>query len=164
MEIKYENFSMGDGFDFKYSFWHQRGNGHILQNFVSLSLPDKPLDINHVDILNYYLKNPVKTAMDVYKIHINRFNNHNTALNQVKRLYKKNVLELVVEKQELIKGTRTKFSKPYRLSLDGIFYQILNTFNITCEDLILSLLKNYEHNVLFTLFLYPFIRTNFVRC
>ena len=158
MERKYENFSMDDDGDFKYSFLQQRHEGPVLQNFVTLSLLDERLDAKHIDILNYLLKNPDKTAIDVYKFYSNRFKNHRTPSNHVKRLYEKKLLELVVDKQELIKGTKTKYSKPYRLSLSGIFYEILNTFNITYEDLILSLLNNYENNILFTLFLYPFMK------
>ncbi len=157
MEKKHEYFSMDDGFDFKYSFLQQRLDSPVLQNFVNLSLLNEQLDKTHVDILNYLLKNPDKTSRDVYKTHMDKFSNHRTPSNYVKRLYDKGLLELVVEKQVLIKGTKTRFSKPYRLSLNGIFYVILNTFNISYEDLILSLEKNYENNVLYTLYLYPFI-------
>ncbi len=65
---------------------------------------------------------------------------------------------LEVESQQLMKNMRTKYRKHYRLSLSGIFYTILYTFNIIYDDLILSLLINYKDNVLFTTFLYPFIK------
>jgi hypothetical protein len=159
MERKYENFSMDDEGKggFEYSFLQQR-QSPVLQNFVNVSLLDERLDSKHVDILNYLLKNPGKTAMDVYRFYNNRFKNNRTPSNYVNRLYENNLLELVVEKQELIKGTKTKYSKPYRLSLSGIFYEILNTFNISYDNLIMSLLKNYKNNALYTLYLYPFIK------
>src|SRR6476661_9283781 len=80
-------------------------------------------------------------------------------LNHIRELSSKfKLIELVENKVRLIKGTDTKYVKPYRLSLNGIFYLILNTFNIQYGDLILSLLENYRYNILFEFFLYPFIQ------
>ena len=51
----------------------------------------------------------------------------------------------------------TKFKKPYKLSLNGIFYIILNDLGMPNYDLVRSLIRNYKNNVLFSLFLHPFI-------
>ena len=46
---------------------------------------------------------------------------------------------------------------PYKLSLNGIFYVILNHVGQSYDELIIPLLHRYGSNVLFTLFLYPLI-------
>ncbi len=82
-----------------------------------------------------------------------------TIYRNVDDLFKKfKLIELIDDEHYLKKITATKYIKPYRLSLSGIFYIIMNSYDITYDDLILYLLKNYQENILFTLFLYPFIK------
>jgi hypothetical protein len=64
---------------------------------------------------------------------------------------------VVKEEYTPIEKNKGKDPKPYRLSLNGIFYVILNNFSGLYEDLVIPLLKNHGSNILFTLFLYPYI-------
>ncbi len=128
-----------------------------LENFVNLSLQVKPLGSKYGQIMNYFLKNPVNTTDDYYESYKDRLTNQRTTSRHTKSLHDNGLLELVTENQKLIKGMKSKYKNPYRLSLSGIFYLILNTFDIPYDDLVLYLLKNYKNNILFTTFLYPFI-------
>ncbi len=123
--------------DDDYPFLTQKHNP-ILQNFIGLTFWNEQLDITRVHILNYFLKHPNMTAHDLYKFYKIKFNTPKTPSNHARDLFEKKFLELVHEKTELIKGMKTKFKKPYRLSLNGIFYVILNTFDIQYGDLIIS--------------------------
>ncbi len=128
-----------------------------LENFVNLSLQVKPLGSKYGQIMNYFLKNPGNTPNIYYESYKDSLTNQRTTSRHTKSLHDKGLLELVTETQELIKGMKSKYKNPYRLSLSGIFYLILNTCDITYDDLVLYLLKNYKDNILFTAFLYPFL-------
>ena len=119
---------------------------------------DKPLDIKYIKILNFLLKTPNKTTQHVYNFYKDSMKSYRNTLRYTNYLFSLGLIEIIEETHLLIKGMKTKKVKPYRLSLNGIFYEILNTFDISYEDLILSLLNNYNNNVLLTHFLSPFIK------
>jgi len=133
--------------------------GPIIQNFVNLYIYDekKPLNYNHIQILNYFLKMPGNTTFDFYKCYKNQFESPRTPSRYTVYLSEEIGL-LEIESQELIKGMISSYKKYCRLSLNGIVHLILNTSDITYEYLILSLLINYKENILFTFFLYPFLK------
>jgi hypothetical protein len=147
----------------------------ILREFMSLSIDNrtiKPIDAKYSHVLNYFLKIPGKTSNELHECYENQFKNLRITPKRKKKGPFSNSKScwsftekldgdfglLEVESQQLMKGMKTKHIKHYRLSLSGIFYAILYPYNIIYDDLILSLLVNYKDNVLFTTFLYPFIK------
>jgi hypothetical protein len=74
-------------------------------------------------------------------------------------LYEHKLIEVTKEYApiEKNKGNDPKDPIYYKLSLNGIFYSILNHIGQFYDGIIIPLLQNYDSNVLFTLFLYPFI-------
>jgi hypothetical protein len=151
--------SDGDGDGDRYSFLDYTDKP-ILQNFSCLSYL-KIADTKYVQILNYFLKNPGKTTQEVVDEASSLEELKNYDYNTIRRYvnYLLDDLKLIeIEKKELVQNMKSKYKKYYRLSLNGIFFVILNTFDNSKEDLIFSLLRNYGNNILFSLFLYPFIK------
>lgn len=82
-----------------------------------------------------------------------------TVSRHIQQLVKDGLLELVIEKQGLIRGLKKNHKKPYRLSISGIFYLILNSIGISSYiDTIRNIFKNYKENPLYAIFLYPVIK------
>jgi hypothetical protein len=99
---------------------------------------------------------PGNTTYNFYKCYKNQFKSPRNPSRYTKHLSEELSL-LEIESKQLIKGMDTVYKISYRLSLNGIIYVILNTFDVTHDHLILSLLIDYKENILFSLFLYPFL-------
>jgi hypothetical protein len=130
----------------------------VIKNFIDLSIVDKRLDFKHIQILNFLLKNPGKTPKEVVKASLTSLSDleYNTIRRYILSI-SDNLKLIEPERQELVEHMQTKYLRYYRLSLSGIFYVILNTFDISDDDPVSHLLKNYPENQLFAIFLYPFI-------
>jgi hypothetical protein len=130
----------------------------VIKNFIDLSIVDKRLDFKHIQILNFLLKNPGKTPKEVVKASLTSLSDleYNTIRRYILSI-SDNLKLIEPERQELVEHMQTKYLRYYRLSLSGIFYVILNTFDISDDGLVSHLLKNYPENQLFAIFLYPFI-------
>ncbi len=133
----------------------------LLQSFVDLKTLGKGVrrpTKNHLQTLNYFLKNPGKLPYDFYKECKDVVEHERAASRWANKMADMGFLEVLYEKRHLIKGTRSRYTNPYKLSLSGLFYIIFNLYNITIDDFLLNLLRNYNYgNVLFELFLYPVI-------
>ena len=136
----------------------------VIENFIDLSIVDKPLNFKYVQILNFLLKNPSKRPDDVTKASLTSLMDleYNTIRKYI--LCISNNLKLIeAERQELMEHMKSKFKRYYRLSLSGIFYIILNTSDMSDYDLVSYLLKNYPENKLFAIFFILYKKTNFDR-
>jgi hypothetical protein len=134
---------------------HHVINYKVLENLANLSVHDKPLDYKYKKLLNILLKTPGLTAYRIAKDYGYRY--PVDAQRDLKVLYDNKLIEVLDEEKQSVSPRTPNAPKPYRLSINGIFYYILNTFDISFIDLILLLLDNYLENILFTHFLYPFI-------
>lgn len=136
----------------------------FLQEFMGLDtniIFGKPRPLDYAKILDYYLRNPNKTAYNYCK------DNHckpssseeRTGYRHIQQLAKKGFLEQVIGSRETRPEIARNNPNPYRLSLSCIFHIILNEFvNLSHYiDVIRNLQKNYKENPLFSLFLYPII-------
>jgi hypothetical protein len=87
----------------------------VLQNFINLSVYDKPLKTKDLRILNHLLKNPDKNTAEIKYAGIEEWENYDyrTMLNHIKEICSKfKLIELVEDKVLLLKGTDTKYIKP----------------------------------------------------
>jgi hypothetical protein len=128
-----------------------------LGSLVNIAVYDKELESKYLEILNFLLKTPGLTAYDIQKMRSKRYRYYSGSRIALKHLLKLNLIEVAKEKYRPREKNKGKDPKPYRLSLNGIFYVILHNFDGFYEDLVRPLLKNYGSNILFDLFLYPHI-------
>lgn len=134
-------------------------SGPVIKNFINLFILEKQLDFKHVQILNLLLKNPGKTPDYVHKASLVGLEDYeyNTIRNHM--IFIENKLKLIEpEKEELMVNMKSKYKKYYRLSPSGIIYLISNTKNVSNDDLVFYLLINYPKNMIFEIFLYPFLK------
>jgi hypothetical protein len=132
-----------------------------IQELFNFSIPSKPIDDKHLELLLSLVEHPGITAINIFKsengISINKKANYSNIISRrFKKLYK---LKLV-EKMPGFKSREhdVKACIPYKLSPSGIFYVLLNyPNNISREKFIFYLLRNYPSYILFTQFIYPII-------
>jgi hypothetical protein len=129
----------------------------LLESIVNLSVYNKQLDGKYLEILNFLLKHPNLTAYDIHKAKPIRYREYSTARRDLEKISDLNLIERSTDEFIVKEKKRETDPKPYRLSLNGIFYIILNNFDGFYEALVKPLLKNYGSNSLFILFLYPYI-------
>lgn len=132
-----------------------------IQELFNFSIPSKPIDVKHLELLLSLVEHPGITAIKIYKsedgISINKTANYSNIISRrFRKLYK---LKLV-EKMPWFKSREHDVTEciPYKLSPSGIFYILLNyPHNTSRERLIFYLLRNYPSYILFTQFIYPII-------
>jgi len=131
---------------------------NALQNFLDISLGVKLKDSKHESILSYFLKNPNSTVTNVNEANLEELKHldYNTIRRYIIDL--KGIGLLEVTKSEPIKNMKSKFKNYYGLTLAGLLYVIMNDIEDSPSDLILSIVKQYENNLFFSIFLYPFIK------
>ncbi len=134
---------------------HDVINYKVLENLANLSIYDKPLNYKYSRLLNLLLKNPGTTS---YKIAKNYGYGYQVGVRRdLKFLHDNKLIEILDEEKHSVPPRIPNAPKPYRLSINGIFYVILKTYDVSFIDLVLSIQENYRENILFTHFLYPFI-------
>ena len=131
---------------------------NAIQNFVDISPRIKFKDNKHESVLSYFLKSPNSTATSVYEAHIEILKHHdyNTIRRYIVALKDTGLLE--VTKSEPMPNMKLKFKNYYGLTLNSLLYVITNDIEDSSLDLILSIVKHYKTNILFNIFLYPFIK------
>ncbi len=123
-------------------------------------------------VLDVLLKKPELNMMEIYleiknrNKHVKNENRKKLRINQkeykkiermIKDLQEILYIEKVPEKETKIGNFKKVRSIPYRLSLGGIFYIIMNyILFIDLWNVLEHLLKNYSNNILFQYFLYPY--------
>ena len=132
-----------------------------IQELFNFSMPSKPIDDKHLELLLCLVEHPGVTASNIFNsengISVNKKANYSNIISR--RFRKLHDLKLV-EKMPGFKyrGYDVGKSIPYKLSPSGIFYILLNyPHNILRERLIFYLLRNYTSYILFTQFIYPII-------
>ena len=130
-----------------------------LESLLNLSVYDKEIDSKYFDILDDVLKDPTLTAYELQKNRSSRYRHYSTARADLIKLQDEfKLIEIAKEDYKPIEKNKGKDAKPYRLSLNGIFYIIINNKNKYIYDrVVLPLIKNYGYSILFTYFLYPYI-------
>ncbi len=134
---------------------------NALKDLFNFSIPPKPLDNKHLELLLSLLKHPGITANDAFKSAADIFTDekpvdYKTIWRRFDNLYKLNLVKKM-------QGFKTKESDirapiPYELSLHGILYILLNyPSNLSQGKLIFYLSYNYPLNILFTEFLHSLI-------
>jgi len=134
-----------------------------LESLLNLSVYEKVLDGKYLEILNYLLTKLGISSSDLYKSLKDIAKNnkkpwYKTIWRNLDELHKLNLIEVHKENYLPLKENNGKDRIPFRLSLNGIFYIILN--NVVkgfYDEIVLPLMKNYGSSILFTHFLYPFI-------
>jgi hypothetical protein len=131
-----------------------------LEDLIKLSAYNKRLDSKYLEILNYLLEYPNITAYDIWKvlkdIKINgKKPDKSSVRRDCKHLLDLRIIE--ISREDYTSTEENRDRKPYRLSLNGIFYIILNNYDGFYNNIVISLLKNYGSNILFVIFLYPYI-------
>lgn len=132
-----------------------------LQDLFTFSIPSKPIDNDHLKILIYLLIYPKSTANNIHKSIGNIFQDYKPGyyrkiLRRFEKLYKLNLVEKMPGFKSRENDVRE--SIPYKLSLHGIIYIILNrTKNLSGTKLIFYLLKNYPSNILFRHVIHPLL-------
>ncbi len=134
------------------------------ESLVNLSVYGELLDSKYLQILNFLLNYPGLTAFEVYKgvkhISINGKKPWpKTIWRYFNYLHKHNLIE-VAKEYAPVGQNKIRDQIPFKISLNGIFYMMLNHVGQSYNELIIPLLHRYDSNVLFTLFLYPFINKN----
>jgi len=132
-------------------------NANLLEKLVNLSIHDRLIDYKYLKLLKFLIHAPGIASYDVYSSKCGGYRYPSGPQRDFRFLLNHNLIEVVEEENNSIAEKKRNDAKPYRISLSGICYIILNDFVISFDDLIISLLKNYGDNVLFTFFLYPFI-------
>src|SRR5215210_6622086 len=127
----------------------------LLESLTNVSLPSKPLEGKYSEILNFLLKNPGLLPYRIFKFRKNVFKEPKDAWRAVDHLKKIRLIEDMRgdSTPSTIKSQNDKI--PYELSLNGIFYVILQNYDMFHKELVMPLLHNYGSNILFTLFLNP---------
>ncbi len=134
-------------------------SGPVLQHFIHISLQDRLKKSKLESILSYLLKNPNSTVPDFKAANLKEFDD--VSYESTHRYFREKLIDLdliEITRADLIPNTKTKFKKYYRLSFNGLFYVLMNSPNSTPEDIIQSVVTHYRNNVLFGIFLYPYIR------
>src|SRR6478672_7114409 len=128
-----------------------------LESLIKLCIHDELLDNKYLEKLNYLFKCPNLTAYDIWKcVKDIKINDKKPDRSSIRRDCK-HLLELgliEIAKESIGPKEEDKVRLPYRLSLNGIFYSILNNVDGFYDEITISLIKNYGSNILFTLFLY----------
>lgn len=116
-------------------------------------------------ILNYpnlNIKNIAIKALELHKKQQNvkmsdtaQHNNYKKIRRMIVDLENIHLIEKIIGEERPI-GNFDKITVPYRLTLHGIFFIILNYEFIGFYDTIKILLKNYPKNSIFQIFLYPY--------
>ena len=127
-----------------------------LGNLLNLSVYDKEVDSKHFDILNDLLEDPTLTAYKLQKNRSSRYPRYSTVQRDLIKLYDAfKLIEIAKEDYKPIEKGKGKVAKPYRLSLNGIFYIIIHNKNKHIYDrVVLPLIKNYGSSILFTYFVH----------
>jgi hypothetical protein len=130
-----------------------------LESLLNLSVYDKEIDRKYFDILNDLLEDNTLTAYKLQKNRSSRYPHYSTVQRDLIKLYDEfKLIEIAKDDYKHIEKGKGKVAKPYRLSLNGIFYIIIHNKNKHIYDrIVLPLIKNYGSCILFTHFLYPYI-------
>lgn len=130
---------------------------NTFQELFNFTLPSKPLDNDHLELLLYFLECPEMTANDAFKSAENIFtDNKKVSHRKISRRFAKLHKMNLVEKMPGFKSRKNdvKESIPYKLSLHGILYSLLKyPSNLPRRKLVFYLSRNYPENILFTEFL-----------
>jgi hypothetical protein len=127
-----------------------------MQDFEKLTLKKYPINLGRRqhELLQCFVEHPDSSAyqiISVYKEKQYEQNEYRDVKNRINRLRELRLIDKVNKKQN------KHNARYYRLNIRGIYYIITNEKSMP-YGLLKALLKNYDDNPVFNLFLYPYIQ------
>src|SRR5215208_6723243 len=128
-------------------------NNLIEDLLISSELADISIGPSQNKILQYICIHPNSTAYDIHikKALGNDIDSDRTIRRNISNLSDKKLIERL-QKEDFEHG-----AKPCKLTIGGIYYLILK-MRIMPDEIIKGILENYGNNILFKLFVYPYIK------
>jgi hypothetical protein len=115
----------------------------LLESIANISIPQDKLDGKYLEIMLSLLKRQATTAYEFYKSKSDLYNQAKQVWVDFNYLKKSHLIEDLRGKSKLSSQKRKNEKIPYSLSLNGIFYVIINNPNPFNDQIAISLIQNY---------------------